>query len=235
MRTAATSVQGTSLDVVWICDRVACLGFGAGDRCYRGALAVEGPSEAFAQEMERVQPALEGFAGFVNAFGQSSIGAPAAIQILVRAEPGNMLDYAARLEARAKHVPEVFAKHLLADAGWARQKGGDFGLLPRRGYVVVPAESLTGSDVAGRLQTARSRFGRWFRGEPGLDETAAREILEVRCSELGECLARAGVFAQRMDDPALTHLFQTCWSRRGDKRFEQDLRLCAPSGWSGRG
>jgi hypothetical protein len=185
--------------------------------------------------MERVQPVLEGFAGFLNAFGQSSIGAPAAIQILVRAEPGNMLDYAARLEARARHVPETFAQHLLADAGWARQKGAGFGLLPRHGYVVIPAESLTGSDVAGRLQTARSRFGHWFRGDPGLDETAARESLEVRCSELGERLARAGVFAQRMDDAALTHLFQTCWSRRGDKRFEQDLRICAASGWNGRG
>jgi hypothetical protein len=185
--------------------------------------------------MERVQPVLEGFAGFLNAFGQSSIGAPAAVQIMVRAEPGNMLDYAARLEARARHVQETFAQHLLADAGWARQKGAGFGLLRRHGYVVIPAESLTGSDVAGRLQTARSRFGRWFQGEPGLDETAARERLEVRCSELAERLVRAGVFAQRMDDPALTHLFQTCWSRRGDKRFEQDLQICAPSGWNGQG
>jgi hypothetical protein len=212
---------------------VACLGFGAGERCYRGALAVEGPSEAFAQEMERVQPVLEGFAGFLNAFGQSSIGAPAAIQILVRAQPGNMLDYAVRLEARAKDVPESFAEHLLADASWARKNGAGFGLLPRHGFVVIPAESLTGSDVAGRLQTARSRLGHWFRREPGLDETTARETLEVRCSELIERLARAGVFAQRLDDPALTHLFQTCWSRRGDKRFEQDLRICAHSGWNG--
>ena len=232
---ALASVQATSLDVVWIRDRVACLGQRLIDRCYRSALAVEGPREAFAEEIERVQPMLDGFAGFLNAFGQPSIGPPAAVQILVRAEPGGLSEYAARLEGRAKDLPPDLASEALADAAWARQIGPVLGLLLRRGYVVIPAESLPGTNVAGRLGTARSRFGRWFRAEPGLDEAAAREALDTRCSDVIERLARAGVWAQRLDDAALTRLFQTCWSRRPDLRFEQDLRSCASSRLEGRG
>jgi hypothetical protein len=232
---ALASVQGTSLDVVWIRDRVACLGHRLSDRCYRSALAVEGPPEAFAQEIERVQPMLDGFAGFLNAFGQPSISPPAAVQILVRAEPGDLSEYASRLEARAKHLPPDLASEALADAAWARQIGPVLGLLPRRGYVVIPAESLPAANVAGRLEAAGSRFGRLFRAGPGVNEPAARQILDTRCSDVIDRLARAGVWAQRMDDAALTSLFQTCWSRRRDTRFEQDLRTCAPSRLEGRG
>ena len=226
---AIASVQGTSLDVVWIRDGVVCVGHQLSDRCYRGALAVAGPPEAFAQEIERVQPMLEGFAGFLNAFGQPSVGTPFGIQILVRAEPGDLSEYATRLEARAKDLPPQLASQALADAIWARQTGPVLGLLPRRAYMVIPAESLPGADVAGRLGTARSRLGSWFRATPGLDEAAARKSLDVRCGELCERLAHCGVWAQRVDDAALTRLFQACWSRRRDVRFEQDLRSCAQS------
>lgn len=232
--TALASVQETSLDVVWIRDRVVCLGQRLTDRCFRSALAVEGPPEAFAQELERVQPMLDGFAGFLNAFGQPSIGPPGAVQILIRAEPGDLSEYAARLEARAQDLPPKLASEALADATWARQNGPVLGLLPRRGYVVIPAESLPGADVAGRLGAARSRFGRWFRVGPTLDESAARKTLDTRCGEVVERLARSGVWAQRMDDAALTRLFQACWSRGRDDRFEQDLRTSAPSRREGR-
>jgi hypothetical protein len=221
------SVQDTSLDVVWIRDRVVCLGHRSSDRCYRSALAVEGPPEAFAQEAERVQPLLDGFAGFLNAFGQPSVGPPSAVQILVRAEPGDLSQYATRLETRAKELPRELAIQALADATWARQTGHVLGLLPRRAYLVIPAESLPGADVAGRLGTARSRLGRWFRAAPGPGETAARKSLDSRCSEVVERLARGGVLAERIDDAALTRLYQACWSRRRDIRFEQDLRSCA--------
>ncbi len=229
------SVQGTSLDVVWIRDRVACLGQRLSYRCYRSVLAVEGPQEAFAQEIERVQPTLEGFAGFLNAFGQPSMGAAAAVQILVRAEPGDLSEYVTRLEARAKDLPPDLASEALADAAWARQIGPVLGLLPRHGYVVIPAESVPGAGVSSRVGRAGSRFARWFRAGPGLDEAAARQTLDTRCNDVVERLARAGVWAQRMDDAALTRLFQTCWSGRPDKRFEQDLRTCAPSRLEGRG
>ena len=230
---APASVQGTSLDVVWIRDSVVCFGSRSNDRCYRGVLAAEGPPEAFAQEVERLQPLLDGFAGFLNGFGQSAIGSPAAIQLLVRAETADLSEYAAKLEARARQLPGSLASEVLADAAWARQIGPDLGLLVRRAYVVVPAESLPGSDVAGRLQTARSRIGHWFRGGPELDEAAARDMLDIRCGDLVDRLGRGGVWARRLDDPALTHLFQSCWSRRQDKRFDQNLRVCA-SASSGR-
>jgi hypothetical protein len=228
--TGLASVQDTSLDVVWIRDRVVCLGHRLSDRCYRSALALEGPPQAFAPEMERVQPTLDGFAGFLNAFGQPLVGPPSAVQILVRAEPGDLSEYAARLETRAKELPRDLASEVLEDAGWARRTGPVLGLLPRHAYMVVPAESLAGADLADRLGTARSRLKRWFRAAPRLDETAARKSLDSRCSELAERLARGGVLAQRMEDAALTRLFQACWSRRRDTRFERDLRICSPGG-----
>jgi hypothetical protein len=58
--TGLASVQDTSLDVVWIRDCVVCLGHRLNDRCYRSVLAIEGPPQAFAQEIERVQPLLDG-------------------------------------------------------------------------------------------------------------------------------------------------------------------------------
>ena len=228
--TGLASVQDTSLDVVWIRERVVCLGHRLSDRCYRSALAVEGPPGAFAQEIERVHPMLDGFAAFLNAFGQSSVGRPSGVQILVRAEPGDLSEYATRLETRAKELRRELASEALADATWARQTGPVLGLLPRHAYMVIPAESLPGADVAGRLGTARSHVGRWFRAAPGLDETTARTSLDSQCGELVERLARGGVWAQRMDDAALTGLFQACWSRRRDIRFERDLRTCAPCG-----
>ncbi|HEY1296982.1 MAG TPA: hypothetical protein VGJ60_28230 [Chloroflexota bacterium] len=224
------SVQATSIDVVWIRDRVVCLGSRRSDRRYRGVLAAEGPPEAFGQEIERLQPLLDGFAGFLNGLGQPAIGSPAGIQIMVRAERADLSAHAARLEARARQLPETWASEVRGDAAWARQVGPDLGLLARRAYVVVPAESLPGPDVAGRLHTARSRLGNLFRAGPELDEAAARDVLDIRCGDFVDRLARGGVRAQRLDDPALTRLFQTCWSRRRDRRFDQNLRICAPPG-----
>ncbi len=227
------SVQDTSLDVVWIRERVVALGHRPADRCYRAALAAEGPPEAFAQEAERVQPLLDGFAGFLNAMSQPTIIPPAALQVLVRAEPANLSEYAARLERRALALPAHLASEALADAAWARQEGPRLGLLPRLAYLVVPAESVAGGDLAGRLGTAQSRLGRWFGARALLNEADARGTLDTRCADLIERLARGGVWAQRLDDAALVRLFQTCWTRRRDDRFEQDLRTCASNARDG--
>jgi hypothetical protein len=59
-------------------------------------------------------------------------------------------------------------------------------------------------------------------------------VLDIRCGDLVDRLGRGGVWARRLDDRALTHLFQTCWSRRWDKRFNQNLRICAPASSSWR-
>jgi hypothetical protein len=232
VRTLA-SLQETSLDIVWIRDGVVCLGYRPAERCYRATLAVEGPPEAFAQEVERAQPLLDGFASFLNALGQSSTLPPGALQALVRSEPTDLGEYAARLERRALMLPPHLAREVLTDAAWARQKGPGLGLLDRRGYLVVPAESVPGVDPVSRLGAVRSRFGRWFGARPLLDAAGARRALDTRCAELIERLVRGGVWAQRLDDAGLTRLFQACWSRRRDDRFEQDLRTCEPSFPSG--
>jgi hypothetical protein len=221
------SVQETSLDIVFIRDGVVCLGHRQAERCYRAALAVEAPPEAFAPEIERVQPLLDGFARFLNALGQASALPPAALQALVLAEPADLAGYAARLEERAAALPPHLAREALADAGWARQEGQKLGLLDRRSHLVVPAESLPGAGLASRLGSARPRLARWLGARPVLDGAAARQALDIRCAELIERLARAGVCAQRLDDPALARLFHACWSRRPDGRFEQDVRSCA--------
>jgi len=223
------SVQDTSVDVVWIRDHVVALGYRPADRCYRAVLAIEGPPEAFAQEVERVQPLVAGFAGFLNALGHASVLPPSGLQVLVRAERADLSEYAARLEGRALTLPRHLAREALADAAWARQEGPRLGLLPRHGYVVVPAESVPGADLAGRLGNARSRLGRWFKSRASMSEADARRALDTRCAELIERLAQGGVFAWRLDDGALTRLFQACWTARRNDRFEQDLQTCAAS------
>jgi hypothetical protein len=220
------SVQETSLDILWIRDGTVCLGLRPADRCYRAVLAVEGPPEAFAQEVERVQPLLDAFARFLNALGQPGVLPPTALQVLVLAEPTDLAGYAARLEERATALPPQLARAALADAAWARQRGPALGLLDRRGYLVVPAESVAGADLLGRLGAVRPHLGRWFGGRPALDAAAAQQALDVRCTDLIERLAQCGVWAQRLDDVGLARLFHTCWSRRRDGRFEQDVRTC---------
>ena len=113
------SVQDTSVDVVWIRGCVVALGHRAADRCYRAALATEGPPEAFAREVERVQPLLAGFAGFLNALSQASVLPPSGLQVLVRAERADLSEYAARLEGRALALPRPLGREALEDAASA--------------------------------------------------------------------------------------------------------------------
>jgi hypothetical protein len=226
---SATSVQDASVDVVWIRDGVVALGHRPADRCYRAILAVEGPPEAFAAEVERVQPLIDGFGGFLNALGQASVPPPSALQILVRAERADLSEYATRLEQRAQVLPQRLRPEVLADAAWARQHGPGLGLLRRSCYLVVPAEALPAADLPGRLGSARSRLGGWFNVKPRLSEADARQALNTRCAELLERLKHSGVWAWRLDDIALVRLFQACWSARRNSRFERDLQACAPA------
>jgi hypothetical protein len=139
-------------------------------------LAVEGPPEAFADEVERVQPLLDGFARFLNALGQPGVLPPAVVQALVLAEPADMTEYATRLEERAFGLPPHLAREALADAAWARQNGPALGLLDRHAYLVVPAESVSGRQLLGRLHRVRPRLAHWFWASPALTRLA-REAL----------------------------------------------------------
>ena len=224
------SIQKTSLDLVWIRDGVVCLGARPAERCYRAVLTVEGPPEAFAPEVDRLQPLLDHFAGFLNALGQPGVLPPSILQALVLAEPADLSEYAARLKERAGVLPPGLAREALADAAWARHNGPALGLLDRRGYLVVPAEPVPGADLLGRLGSGRPRFVRWFGAGPTLDEEGARQALDVRCAELIERLERGGVRAERLDDARLVRLFHACWSRGRDERFEQDVRTAREPG-----
>src|SRR5205823_2008378 len=82
----------------------------------RAVLTTEGPPEAFAVEADRVQPALDAFASFLN-------GLAFPIQVLVRALPIDLASYARRLEDRAADLPPGLAASARADALWARQTG----------------------------------------------------------------------------------------------------------------
>jgi len=223
---ALASIQETTLDVDWIRDGVVCIGTRSSERCYRAALVVEGPPEAFAPEPERAQPPLDAFANFLNALAH-------ALQAVVLPEPATLDSYAAQLEKRAVLLPPALAAEARADAAWARQEGPRLGLLDRRGYVIVPAEDIPSADLLGRLCAASGRFSWPSRGVPHLDAPTARERLGERCAALGERLARGGVWSQRLDDAGLARLFHTCWSAWSSRpvhaltdRFDQDLRTC---------
>ena len=92
------SIQETTLDVAWIRDGVICFGNRPAERCYRAVLTTEGPPEAFAVEADRVQPAVDAYASFLN-------GLAYPIQVLVRALPIDLASYARRLEDRAADLP----------------------------------------------------------------------------------------------------------------------------------
>ena len=81
------SIQETTLDVAWIRDGVICFGNRPAEHCYRAVLTTEGPPEAFAVEADRVQPAVDAFASFLN-------GLAYPIQVLVRALPIDLASYA---------------------------------------------------------------------------------------------------------------------------------------------
>ena len=211
------SVQQTSLDIVSIRDGVVCLGTRSTARCYRAVLSVTGPPESLADESERVQPLLDRFALFLNALSQSGVLPPAALQILVLAQPADLSGHADRLQRRALALPERTAAEALADAAWYRSRGTRLGLLDRRAYVVIPAESTPES-------TTVPLVGKLFGNRDALEEAGAREVLDTRCAELADRLSRVGVLARRLEDAELVRLFHTCWSRRPDVRFEQDVR-----------
>ena len=213
------SIQETTLDVVWIRDGVVCFGGRAAEHCYRAVLTTEGPPEAFAVEADRVQPALDAFASFLN-------GLAYPIQVLVRALPIDLASYARRLEDRAVDLPPGLAASARADALWARQTGPDLGLLDRRAFLVLPAEALPDGDLIRRLGSARIRFGHWFGTASGPGEVTARQVLDARCAEAIDMLAGAGIWAHRLDDPDLVRLFHSCWSRGQSARFDQDLGTC---------
>ena len=227
------SVQDTSLDLVWIRDGVVALGYRAADRCYRAVLAVEGPPEAFAAEADRVEPLVAAFAGFLNALSQASVLPPSGLQVLVRSERTDLSEYAARLEQRALGLPVDLAREALADAAWARNEGPGLGLLPRRAYLVIPAEALAGADLASRLANVGLRLGRLFNVNSRMSEGEARQALDTRCGELTERLKHSGVSASRLRDVGLTRLFQACWTVRRNGRFDQDLQMWATSSSQG--
>src|SRR5207245_268287 len=131
-------------------------------------LTTEGPPEAFAVEADRVQPAVDAYASFLN-------GLAYPIQVLVRALPIDLASYARRLEDRAVDLPPTLAASARADALWARQTGPDLGLLDRRAFLVLPAEALPDGDLIRRLGSARIRFGRWF-GAAGWRQNGQRAI-----------------------------------------------------------
>jgi len=228
MKTMA-SVQDTSLDVVWIRDGVVAFGYRTADRCYRAVLAVEGPPDAFAAEADRVEPLVAGFAGFLNALSQASVLPPSGLQVLVRSERTDLSKYAARLEQRALGLPVDLAREALTDAAWARNEGPGLGLLPRRAYLVIPAEALAGADLAARLANVGFRLATWFNVKNRLSEIEARQALDTRCGELAERLQHSGVSATRLYDVDLTRLFQACWTARRNGRFEHDLQIWATS------
>jgi hypothetical protein len=121
------------LFIAWIRVCVICFGNRPTERCYRAVLTTEGPPEAFAVEADRVQPAVDAYASFLN-------GLAYPIQVLVRALPIDLASYARRLEDRAADLPPTLAASARADAVWARQTGPGLGLLDRRASLVLPAD-----------------------------------------------------------------------------------------------
>jgi hypothetical protein len=211
-----SSIQETTLDLLWIADSVACFA-GVGKRqLYRAVLSLAGPPEAFAGS-EHAERALAGYAAVLN-------GLEHPVQFLVRGEALDISGYADRWETAALRLPPVLADLAREHAGWARQQLPELGLLERRLYLVVPAEQPTrpgGSLVAQfHRHLARSdsdRDGRAY----------AMKALSGRCGRLQQLLGSAGIRSSRLDDVALARLYRAGWGHApgGEQRFDRDVRV----------
>jgi len=217
-----SSIQETTLDLLWIAHDVACFAGLGKSLLYRAVLAVAGPPEAFAGS-DHADRALAGYAAFLNSL-------QCTVQFLVHAEDVDAGAYAQRWEARVRQLPPALARLAREHAVWARQELGKLGLLKRRLYLVVGADTAMSPirSLAGATRWVGTGLRRrWGRGMPRpSDATQAIAVLAERCDRLQKMLKDAGVRASRLGDVALARLYRACWghANAGEQRFDRDVQ-----------
>jgi hypothetical protein len=214
------SIQGTTLDLLWIRDSVVCFAGARSDApLFRAVLALDGPVHT-PRAVAAIDPGA--LAGYRALLGQ--LDHP--LQVLVRTELVDVAARAARWDARAAVLPDPLAVLAREHAAWIRRELPTLGLLIRSAYLVVPAEDpREDSSPAAAL---RQRLRR--QPVPTVTVGRARTVLAERCARLLGALQAAGVRARRLDDLALARLYRACWNPAGPDADHLDRDLVATFG-----
>jgi hypothetical protein len=213
-RSRPSSIQETTLDLLWIDNGVVCFAGTKSAPLYRAVLAVAGPPEAFAGS-EHADRALAGYGAVLN-------GLEHPLHLLMRSEEMDVAAYAARWDTAAGRLPSPLAELAREHASWARRHLPALGLLERRLYVVVPAEQPT-PPARSLVNQLRHRTQRHH--SPQSDQTSALRVLSERCDRLQLLFKSAGIRSARLDDVALARLCRACWAQSlgGEQRFDRDV------------
>jgi hypothetical protein len=212
-----SSAQETTLDLLWIRDRMVCFaGCRTGEPLYRAVIMLEGPAQT-PRALAAADPgALAGYRAVVD-------GLEHALHVVVRAVPFDAVTYAARFESRSAVLPAQLAALAEEHARWARRELEARRLLSRRSYVVVPAERATAPKPLPAQALPRG-LRQWLRRQPAVDQglnvVQAAQVLDERCTRLSGALGAAGVGTSRLDDLELARLYRACWGaqrHRGDR------------------
>jgi hypothetical protein len=209
--THLSSIQETTLDLLWIADGAVCFAGSKRAPLYRAVLAVAGPPEAFAGS-EHAERALSGYAAVLN-------GLEHPLQLLTRTEDMDVAAYAARWENAAARLPADLAALAREHASWARRQLAALGLLERRLYLIVPAD-----EPAPPAHTLVNQLRQRSRSAHS-DQAGALAALSERCDRLQHLLKSAGIRSARLDDIGLARLYRACWGHAlgGQQRFDRDV------------
>ena len=145
-------------------DGVACFAGGRSDApLYRAVLVVAGLAETPRALASASPGAIAGYRALLG-------GLDHPLQVLVRPEPFEAAAEAAGWDRRATGLPPQLAALACEHAVWVRRDLPALGLLVRRAYLVVPAESVAADERPGL------RLGARLRGKPtaSLDAEQAR-------------------------------------------------------------
>jgi hypothetical protein len=209
-----SSVQETTLDLLWIADGVACFAGPKRAPLYRAVLAAAAPPEAFAGS-EHVERALAGYAAVLN-------GLEHPLHLLTRTVEMDVATYGARWDSAAGRLPPPLAALAREHASWARRHLAELRLLERRLYLVIPAEQPAppARSLVNHLRH-RTRRHRSLHA----DQASVLSALSERCDRLQHLLKSAGIRSARLDDVGLARLYRACWghSLSGEQRFDRDV------------
>jgi hypothetical protein len=209
------SIQGTTLDLLWIHNGMVCFaGVRSAAPLFRAVLALDGPAHA-PRTLAAADPgSLAGYRALLGHLDHT-------LQVLVRAEPVDAASRAARWENRAAVLPPPLAALAREHAAWVRRELPALGLLVRRAYLVVPAEDLQEDSTPAAVFRQRLRR----QPVPTVTVDQARTVLAERCARLVAAVQAAGVRAWCLDDLALARLYRACWnpSAPDADRLDRDL------------
>jgi conjugal transfer ATP-binding protein TraC len=197
--------------------------FGLGQKAhFVSVLEVTGADASVASTDDATQEALmAGRAQFLNAQVEP-------FQVLVRAEPVDLVGHLDRISSRIDVLPSALAAiardYVAFVQGLARQRT----LLERRCYVTLPAGDCSPAaslprQIGSLVDALRSR--RAEHAAKDVDGTGVGRRLMSRCDGVSRQLGRSGLRTRRLDGHALAELYHRCWSPELARiqRFHGDL------------